>query len=822
MPCPALAVALCYLCGLVAAHYLPLPLEALLAGALVCLSLSIVVRRAAPPWLPPVCVCLGLLAAGALWYTIRTHVVPASHISRYGDRDDPVTIEGTVAADPDIRTDYTLVPLQVQRILTEADSIRATGRVLIRLDPRIAPGQAGDRARAAGRLRRPSPARNPGGFDAQAFYTQRGIHGLMSIRQPGGYAVVARQTHPTLHTAIIRPLRRSVERTVDATLQGPSAALLKGILLGHRAQVPEEVLASFTEIGLTHILAVSGLHVGLITLIAVFVFSLLRLPRPFMTGAVLVVLVLYACMTNLTPSVIRASIMAGLFLTGAAMDRQTDAVNILAVAALAILLVWPRAAFDLSFQLSFVATLSILLGYARFRVLLPAALRQSTAWWKRWLVDGFGVSLAAQLGTLPIIASAFFKISLVAPVANLFVGPLVFVATTLGVLAAVAGPFSLDVARLLSAANWLSLQGMIQYASWLAEIPHASIYVPKPSMWFIAAYYVVFLAVLVPPRFLTLRRGIIALLVAGVCGAGWHLGFKPRELIITAIDVGQGDAVLVECPNGYTLLVDGGNRTPEFDTGARVVLPFLRAKGIRRLDAVVVSHPHVDHYGGLAAILDAMPVAEVIDSGLTAGTVRFRRWLDTLTAARTRRRAVSAGDSLRGMGDVRGVVLHPASGFTGGAGVPAEGYNNASVVLRLAYGDFSILLTGDIEIEAEQNLLERRVPLQSTVVKAPHHGSRTSSSLAFMEAVRPRAVVVSVGAWNPFGHPAPQTMARYRQFNAAIYRTDLNGGIVIRSTGRSFYVEPTLRSGAASRLLTPAQALDGICLTRFLRGSILR
>lgn len=814
---PALTVVLVFLCGLLADHYLTLPLFPLLAGGLLSGTLAVWLgrRHSTLPRVIALCACLSLLSASAFWYTVRTGVASRHHLSRVCDLPEPITIAGTVAADPDCRERYTLVTVEASQAVIGGHPVRLTGRLLVRLGAPRTSCAYGDRVRVTGRLRRPDPARNPGGFDARAFYEQHGIAGLMSVRDPARLTILSRRTAPTFHTFLIRPMKQAAERTIDATLRGPSAALLKGVLLGEKQALPEDILSAFSDTGLTHLLAVSGFNVGLIAIIAMTVLGLLRLPRTPATVGTLVVIILYAFITNLTPSVVRASIMAGLFLIANLIDRQTDPLNVLSVAALLILILWPQAVFDLSFQLSFAATLSLIVVYPWMRERLPAGLRRANTWWKRWLIEGLVVSSAAQVGTLPLIAWAFSKVSLIAPAANLFVAPLVLIATALGSATVLSGLISVEVARLFSAANWLALQGMMHVAAVGASIPSASLIVSRPPLAVMAGYYLTLLLIIHPPRSPVGRRGLVALLVVGLAGLGWGMFLRPRDLVVTFLDVGQGDAVVVECPNGYVLLVDGGNREPEFDAGERVVLPFLRFMGSRRVNAVLLTHPHNDHLGGLPAVLEGVGVDEVIDSGIAPETPAFRHWLDAIKARRVRYRTTAAGDSLRGMGDVRGVILHPSSDFTGSTGDPPYGLNNASVVLRLDYRAISVLLTGDVEDPAEAGLIEQDVPLRSTVVKVPHHGSSTSSGLTWVEAVRPRAAVISVGAWNRFGHPDPQVIDRYRRLGTAVYRTDEAGAVVLRTDGRSFRLEPTIRRGRERPLLTPSQALGSILLTGF-------
>ena len=840
---PALFIAVCFVVGILLGHRVAISPVLFVLGAIAVLAAGYALYRARGNDALDlrICMALGLVFAGAFWYAVQVRVVPANDIRRFCDQRLRHVLAGTIVRSPDARERFTLVTVDVDAIspagtgrtsrealnrtgsagmMSVAEGAPATGRLQVRLNSGIDPGRYGDHVLVSGRLRSPQPARNPGGFDARTYYASRGVHALMSVRDEAGYRVTRRNTSFTWQTGVIDPLRNSIDRSIDQTMRGDSAALLKGILLGERRQLPEDLLQTFRTIGLAHILAVSGLHVGLITLVIYTLLSVLRLPRNIVVAGTLGVLVLYAFITNLTPSVIRATIMAALFLAGRQLDRQTDTVNILAVAAIVILLIWPSALFDLSFQLSFLATYAIITGYPRMKELLPERISRSEKWWARWLRDGLLVSVAAQLGALPVVAGTFYQVSWMSAVANLFIGPLVFLNTTFGVLTALTGPLVIEIARLFSAANALVLYAMIHLSKAFSSAPSALVEVPAPSILFFASFYGAGLLLLWKPdgsrgrRTRQARHGLLVLCLLVFC---YNL-LPDRTLRITVLDVGQGDAIFIACPNGRTLLVDGGARTPFYDAGARVILPFMRAKGYRRVDTIIVTHPDLDHYGGLRAVVESVEVGEVLSSGLRSESRSYQAWREAIDRHGIPYRAVVKGDTLAALGGVRGLFLHPDPLFLSG---PARtNANEASVVLRLSFGAFSMLLTGDIEDRGEAATVRRPSSLKSTVLKSPHHGSSSSSGTAFLNAVDPEAVAVSAGMYNNFGHPSPEVIERYRRREAEVFRTDQGGAVMIRSNGRSWdmaYFAPPRPLGP-----TPGQVVDGFLLTGKSPLSIFR
>ena len=832
---PALFIAVCFVIGILLGHRVHVSPVIFVLGAMAVIAAGYAlyrIRGAAAPSLR-ICMALGLVFAGAFWYAVQVRVVPANDIRRFCDQRQRHVLAGTIVRSPDARDRFTLVTVDVDAISlgvvgwaswespgmsTATDrAAPVSGRLQVRLTSGIDPGRYGDRVLVSGRLRSPQPARNPGGFDARTYYASRGVHALMSVRDARSYRVTLRNTSFTWQTGVIDPLRNSIERSIDRTMRGDSAALLKGILLGARRQLPEDLLNTFRTIGLAHILAVSGLHVGLITLVIHTLLSVLRLPRNIVVAGTLGVLVLYAFITNLTPSVIRATIMAALFLAGRQLDRQTDTVNILAVAAIVILLIWPSALFDLSFQLSFLATYAIITGYPRMKELLPERISRSEKWWARWLRDGLLVSVAAQFGALPVVAGTFYQFSWMSAVANLFIGPLVFLNTTFGVLTALTGPLAIEIARLFSAANTLVLFAMIHLSKAFSGAPAALVEVPAPSILFFASFYGAGLLLLWKPDGDRGRRTRLGLLALSLLLFGYNL-LPDRSLRITVLDVGQGDAIFVACPNGRTLLIDGGARTPFYDAGARVILPFMRAKGYRRVDTIIVTHPDLDHYGGLRAVVESVDVGEVLSSGVVSESRSYQAWREAIERHDIPYRAVVMGDTLAALGGVRGLFLHPDPLFLSG---PAKSNSNeVSVVLRLSLGEFSMLLTGDIEAKGEAATVRRPSMLKSTVLKSPHHGSRSSSGTAFLNAVDPEAVAVSAGMYNNFGHPSPEVIERYRRRGAEVFRTDEGGAVLIRSNGRSWdmgYFAPPRPLGP-----TPGQVVDGFLLTGKSPLSIFR
>lgn len=626
---------------------------------------------------------------------------------------------------------------------TEAvDKAPRSGRVQLTLygePPVLAEGQ---RLSAPLRLHHARGFQNPGGFDYAAHLAREGILVVASVSAERVEALEA----PAPRWAA--RVRRWAKDAVAQALPPASAALLHGLLLGARGDLPGEIDEAFRRAGVYHVLAVSGFNVALL---ASAVFALLKLARagPRISPIVAIVLVVgFALVVGPEPSVARATIMAVLVLVALVIDREASVTNSLALAALIILAARPGDLRDPGFQLSFAATAGI----------LAAPLPRSR------VLAAFGVTLAAQLAVLPVMLAHFNQLSTIAPLANLAVTPLAGAATVLGLLAVAVSAVTATGGQILFDAVWpllLALRGAVALA---AAMPGALVHLPAPHAAAITAH-VAGLGLALgwwhlrgdrPRAGRVAGVAAAALLAAGALGEAWPL-LRPASgrLRVTILDVGQGDAIVVEAPDGRALLVDAGPGGPDrLDAGARVVAPYLWNRGHLRLAAAVTTDQDVDHAGGMASITRLFAIGET--------------W-----------RAADFQDGPRLLGGVQVSALPGSIDDTS---------NDGTLVLRLDFGHAVCLLASDAGRARERDLLAAGVPLSATVLKVAHHGSRQSTSEDFLAAVAPAVAVVSAGARNPYGHPHPDTLDRLRRAGAHTYRTDRDGAIILETDGRTLDV----------------------------------
>ena len=480
--------------------------------------------------------------------------------------------------------------------------------------------------------------------------------------------------------------------------------------MGAKRAVPEEVKTTFAQTGVNHVLAVSGLHVGLIAGAVFFTLKILGIGRGITAALTICALVFYALITGLPPSVVRASTMGCVALLGMVGQRDIDGGNILGIAGLGLLIVRPQDLFDVGFQLSFVATGGILIFYRPLRDLLP----QKKGWYDTCIAGPLAVSLAAQATTLPFIVAYFGLVSVIGLIANLIVVPLIGIGVGLGLLTVLAFACWEPLATILNAANWLILSGAIKCTQFMAEPEWAAFEVARPS-WIVFAIYLVLMPLIHP----TVRRlwgtyGLIIALVLANIGIWKNIWQTESALEVYFLDVGQGDAIFFKYPNGRTLLVDGGIRMHYTDMGKRVILPFLKSQRIDHIDVVVGSHPHADHIGGLISVLEQVSVGHYLDAGQHVDTFTGKRLQEVVKTKGISYHTVAAGDSLVGIG---GLVLHPTPAYVSDSGPAPDGANNGSVVIRIAHQGTSILLTGDIEHETDGDLMRWGHRLRSDILK---------------------------------------------------------------------------------------------------------
>jgi len=680
---------------------------------------------------------LAVAALGAVHGT--TPSLPADHIAHF-ELPTTALIEGRLAAEP-IRwaPDRTRLLIESERV----GGLFSTGRIQATIygdSPTLTSNQ---RLVAELRLRKASGFRNPGVFDYAAYLAREGIHVVASGR--ADRVVPLDEPSPSWPLRI----RQRALAIMRDSLPPTSAALLGGLLLGDRTPLPRDLDDAFRRAGVYHVLAVSGFNVALLASTVFTVFVLARADRRVAAAAAMVTVIVFAIVVGPEPSVLRATLMGVLVLGAILLDRESSTLNSLSLAAIVVLALRPGDLRDPGFQLSFAATGGIVLAP------LP-----------RGIIRGaVGVSVAAQLAVLPVTLTHFNQVSMVGVLANLIVVPLAAVATVLGLGGVCLGAVLDTAGNLLLNAAWpvlIALRAAVRVA---ASVPAALVYLPAPHWTAVAAYAGGLGFALVGWRRRRRPGGAGAcamvagsLLVVAAAIEAWPL-LRPVDgrLRINALDVGQGDAMVVELPDGRAMLIDAGaGGSHRFDAGQHVIAPFLWNRGHLSLAAVVLTHTDIDHAGGMASIRRLFAIEPGSVDALVAGAQRA------------------------------GVEVTVLSGATRG---PMGGSrNDAALVLRFKFRQATFLLASDITARTEAELLRQEARVDAAVLKVAHHGARGSTTPEFLKAVRPTIAVISVGQGNAYGHPSPETIGRLLEAEATIYRTDQDGAIMLETDGHSLSV----------------------------------
>jgi competence protein ComEC len=560
-------------------------------------------------------------------------------------------------------------------------------------------------------------------------------------------------------------------------LYGPHAALADALLLGRRETLDPEVKRRFAESGLVHLLAISGAHVGLIGAVLLLVARACRLSHRAAAWAAIAVVAVYLAVIGAPPSALRSGVMLSLALLGRVMQRPSAPSAFVAAAALVIVAFDPLSALDAGFQLSFAGVLGISVLRGRMLERVPKGWRSGK--WRRPLAESIVVSVAAFAATAPVVAYHFGQVAPVSIAANLPAIPLTSLALV-GVVASLAlDPLSSALAGLVADGAGVALDGLTRVVDAAAAVPggHFTVDTPRWGLWISSAV----LAGVVYQVAGGLRRRP-RLTVATAFGAVALValpGFAPAGqggLELDFIDVGQGDAVALRTPAGRWVLVDAGPRDERYDAGLRRVLPFLRARGAERIEALVITHPHADHIGGAMAVMEALPVARLIDPGLATGNPEYVETLRTARERGVRWTAARQGATLA-LDGVSFDFLWPDPALLDSNPDP----NEISAVIRVRYGRFTALLTGDAEAPAEHAMaLRYGGTLHAQLLKAGHHGSRTSSTEELVGQVQPELAVISVGRRNRYGHPDAEVLARYAAHRVRVARTDREGTVTVR------------------------------------------
>jgi competence protein ComEC len=795
-PCVPLILAL--IAGLLLGNLLEPPYARTLTWGLPLLLILLAGLILASPALPFPTAAFFFVITGIGLMTVLSPRVLLPQVPSFLINSRTQHLSGEIVQEPLYYPDRTRLIIRLKSCLEQGREQPVQGHILLGVKGVLKGFDQGDPVRFACRLRWIEGYHNPGGYDFESKMAFKGIRVSGFLEDPQ----LLMLSGPNLRSRFwhhLTVLREAVSRLIDDRMPPPANGLAQALLTGDQSKIPRPIQETFSQAGVSHLLAFSGLN---LTLVGGLSFTLLRLLfsssetlllsvniRKWALLGTFIPVLGYTLLAGMSPSAARALLMVATVILALLFNRYSDLLNSLALAALILLILAPEALFMPSFQLSFLAVWAI--GYLLPRLFNPEAPwgRKESSFLKRgtfYLWGTFSVSLVCLLATLPVVAWWFHQVSWVGLLSNLILVPLT------GILATPIGLLALGLTPLSSAAGsglfWimdLLIRWALSLTRFFADLPFAFGPFPRPG-WGEIFFYYLFLITLFNWRRLAKPACWVGLSLSAMI-----LFFEaPRlqslvspSLKLTFLDVGHGSAILVRFPQGEKMLIDGGGSfNPEFDLGERVVAPFLWQEKITALDVVVLTHPHPDHLNGLPFILSKFKVREIWLNGQSDDSESFRKFWDLIKEKKIPLLYPKTGWA-RTLGDTQVEVLLSPENPEIQDDFPSAGWrnrNNGSLVLRLTRGDQHILLPADIEAEAEQRLLARGIPLNSQILQVPHHGSLSSSTRPFIEAVHPRYAVISA---RPSAHlplPRPEIVARYESQGVSLYRTDRDGAITFK------------------------------------------
>lgn len=765
------------------------------AGAGLFLPLSFIASTRWRRWallilLSTLAFSLGYLRHRAL----RDPAFPENHLRSLMVKESRLYVEGTLRHEPEKLTNRSRWQVRAERVWHPTGAQEITGDILVSVRAVRRDWRYGDRVRFWIRPVMPQDGGNPGGFNYATFLAQRDIYITGFLESDEEVELLER--NPGAARAFIEGLRRQIRHFIERNFSQTNGALIKALVVGDMGGISKESRAAFTAAGVNHVLSISGLHVAMLGLV---IFGLIRYGGSFSTFLLLrcnllkvatfcsfLAVVFYTALAGAMVPTVRSAIMIGVYELAVLLDREEEVFASLTLAALLIALVWPAVIADISFQLSFLAVLFIVWGMRKthewFLNKKTDELPQEKSWIRQRLKQAgmhLAVPLLATLGTGPLIAHYFGHLSLAGFIANPVIVPLVgFVVVPLGLVVAFLSVLAPELGILLVGAA----EKLLSLTAWMvdlfARLPLANFGVPSPNAWEVAALYAVLLGGFALRKKIHLAALLgVALIAFGTSGAYWWSERQQRKVLrVTHLNVGQGDAAVVELPGSKVILIDaGGTATAEFDTGEGIIAPFLRSRKILKVDYLVVTHPRIDHYGGMRAIVNEFAPKEFWSGSAKGQTSRFEDLQDALENSAIMRVTLHDREPCRVIEQVRFCVLHP----------PADRAAEGSVVIRMEYGKFRYLFASDIDKRDEAVLLQRAEEVRSTAMTAPRHGSATASTAEFLATVQPKLAIISAGARSRSEAQREEITERYRQAGAEVLRTYEDGAIILETDGNT-------------------------------------
>jgi len=717
-------------------------------------------------------------------------------------KDSEVLINGIISQPPQTDSNKIKFILECHSVVSQKDSQAISGDILVYIfpNPKLDSGKAlpeldaGDEISAYGRLMFPKSERNPGDFDYKKYLELHNISRIFYIKGFDNYSLLSENNLSFIFDRIIYPVRTYSVKLIDSTIQNDEGAFLNGLVTGERKDISEDFKEKFINAGVMHLIAVSGLNVGYVIIFLTLFLSFFRIKLIPKTIILLLALVFYCAFTGATPSILRASLMGGFVLIAYVIQRKVSLLNLTGFSIIIIILFDARQLFDAGFILSYSAIFSMALFFDVLINLVPDKIKKNKFLFT--IIVVLLTTVAAQIGTLPISASYFGKISLVSFITNIIAIPISNFSLMLGflqlIIVGIAKLFyvltnllSEDFASFIftilnfpsvcvAEINLLLLKLQLIFIYFFGGLKYAYTTAFNLSSTGILLYFIIILLLFTSKRRNLLFRLTFCALIILIFNI-----FKPTEydkLKIVFFDVGEGDCTLVTTPKNKHILIDTGPEYGNTSAARRIIVPYLNRKGINKIDYLIISHPHTDHTGGLDYLASNIEIENFISSERTMSVKGIYTALENTNC---KRRVIFAGDKINIEKDLNIYFLNPQK-----SNIKSDDDHSNCLVFKLKYKFCDVLFTGDLNYSVEAAISENAGNfLKADILKVSHHGSKNASSPVFLVKALPMVSVISSGINNRFEHPSPFTLTRLEVLHSDIHRTDLEGAIIYSSDG---------------------------------------
>ncbi|WP_424766733.1 DNA internalization-related competence protein ComEC/Rec2 [Paenibacillus sp. sgz302251] len=853
---PLIWFAICWVGGSAAAAGLSSRGVMLAAGAAALLALAAVLCRQVSWQLAAACLLAVVAAAGERMWADARNVTALPDLLAAAEADGPraayaAEAEGTIVSAVEVDGDLVILRVAAEHVHVAGKAapqeVRERFMVHVRLaeqpEQAVAAGwKRGDSIRVAGELSLPATASNSGGFDYRRYLSSQRIHWLLKAQ---GTAAIDAAAGPRWTAAAllgrVDHARDWLGAHMDKLYPSDQSGYMKGLVLGIREDLDPVQFQQFSRLGLTHILAISGLHV------AVFLYALgglLRFARLTRERILLILLLsvpMYVLLSGASPSVIRAGLMAVLGLLAARMGKLKDGLHLLAAAAVLMLAADPYFLENVSFQLSFIVTIGLIIGVPPVRKAMPQ--------WKRGkaLLDLAAVTVVAQIVSFPVTIFYFNQFHALSLLANFVLVPFIsFIVMPLGAAALVIAIPWEPGGKLLAHVSYYANDWTFALVEKLAQVDGLRTIWASPSLWWVAAFLALLgiffkligkyagdnsashiaaaiaADVTVPLGGTELydtssdraKPGLGLFIISAALALMVFYAYKPdlfnKNSSVSFIDVGQGDAIHIRTASGKNILIDGGGtlsfrkpgeewreRSDPFEIGSKLLVPLLMKRGVRGIDLLVITHLDSDHIRGLQAVLETIPIRRIWWNGTIKDAEDAKQILKKALEWKIPLYAAYAGMSYQMDEHTRLDVLWPPRPSRKGTDILAD-QNESSVVMNVKLYQSTFLFSGDIDSTTERSIIRqeqlrkeetRKSETKIDVMKVAHHGSRFSTSDEWLGFWRPRSAVASVGATNSYGHPHPDVLSRLAAFGAGVWRTDQHGEVRFVISEQDVYID---------------------------------